>query len=287
MTHRAFLLAIVVACACCEMALGDPPATQRATVVDSSGTKTEVTNLDFVSDDYYSHIQGFDLASSTARISVETKTFKIAVPLASLISIEAKGKEIEVKYLWMGKEQTVEGSLASGDFMGKTDVGGFKLASGKLKQLKLKPGPAPVRDESTSPPDTTLVLLDGAKVRVGHLKRQYEYDYNDTFYVNGKRGTSYSFYDDFRFLRGDALTTIEFKSLSSIEFGEKHRVTVTLKNGTKTAGTLMDIADDLSGGGERGGMTHISGIGESGVFLISPTLVKAIQFDLTSSTDSK
>jgi hypothetical protein len=136
-------------------------------------------------------------------------------------------------------------------------------------------------------PDTTLVLFDGTKVRAGHLRRQHEYSYSNL--VTRESGTAYTFFDDFRFLRGDALTTVGFTSISSIEFGEKHVVAVTLRNGTKTAGTLNGpignsvgyLQSDM-GGGAKGGTTHLSGIGEDGWFLISPSLVKAIQFDSTA-----
>jgi hypothetical protein len=288
---------------------GDTSSTPKrtATVVDSSGTKTEVTNWHFGSGSDDNLRRRFGLQSSTPLVAVNTTALEIAIPEDSLISLDffllparevvagfpgAGGKGFEVKYLWAGKEHTVKGRLVAGDFIGESDFGGFDLALDKLKQLRLNPVPAPVRDENTSQFDSALVLLDGTKVRTGHLRRQYEYSYHN--YVTREQGTAYFFFDDFRFLRGEALTTVGLTSISSIEFGEGHVVTVTLKNGTKTAGTLngpvensVDYLQSDADGGEKGGMTHLSGIGENGWFLISPSLVKAIQFDSISGMGSK
>jgi hypothetical protein len=298
MTQRAFLLAVVVVCTCCELAVGDTPAAQpatwTATVVDSSGTETEVTDLEFAAGDWrfdshhLTRMEGGNNSDPSHWIAIKTITFEIAIRLDSLISIEAHQKQVEVKYLWMGKEQTVKGTLESGKFQGTSAFGKFQLASGDLKQLKLNPVPTPIENKSRLPLDTTLVLSDGTKVRVGDLRRQYASTYIvHAGFSNQYTGAECDFYDDFQFLRGKALTTIGLNSLRSIEFGEKDDVIITTKDGKKATGTLTDSNEIVNGNNHFAGITAFSGIGENGVFLIERKLVKAIQFDSTAGTGSK
>jgi hypothetical protein len=281
-----------------------PTAKRTATVVDSSGTETEVTDLEFAASDWRFDRHGERLTrimldggrndyyffgwDPSHWIAIKTKTFEIAIRLDSLISIEANQKDVEAKYLWIGKEETARGALESGQFKGTSAFGKFELASGDLKQLKSNPAPTPVENRSRSPLDTTLVLSDGMTVRVGDLRRQYAWTHTEhRYFANEYTSTEYDFYDDFQFLRGKALATIGFDSLTSIEFGEKDDVTITTKDGKKATGTLTDINEIVNGNNHFAGITAFSGIGENGVLLIERKLVKAIHFDSNSGTRSK
>jgi len=312
------LLTIVVICTCSEMAIGDSSATQpvkRTTiVVDSSGTKTEVTDLEFTNDDWRFDRHQMDVGKPddyfmywdpSDWIAIKTTTFEFAIRLDSLISIEAKGKKVEVKYLWLNKEQTLQGSLESGTFQGKSDFGKFELASVDLKQLKSNPVPsnaplgtmvtvAPeqfnqivhaVENMIKTPFDATLVLLDGTKIKIGNLNRQYKWILiKHEHFANESRSNQYDFYDDFQFLRGKALASTSLDSLTSIEFGKKDDVTITTKDGKKATGTLTDSNEIVNGNNHFAGITAFSGISENGIFLIDPKEVKAIQFNLNSGT---
>jgi hypothetical protein len=89
----------------------------------------------------------------------------------------------------------------------------------------------------------------------------------------------YNFDNRFQFLKGSTPATVEFSSLTSIEFRDKDEVTVALRDGTKATGTLT--------GHDIEPITGLTGICENGVFFIEPTLVRAIQFDLNSGARSK
>jgi hypothetical protein len=132
------------------------PAKRTATLVDDKGKATEVTDLVFHLLD--TDLKRFDLDSeSTPWISVRTKTFEFAIPPDGLISFEVtrqdKGEKyadgyivhphVEIRYLWMGRERTLSGTMQDGHFRGNSAAGKFELFSSDLKAVKFSPALAP------------------------------------------------------------------------------------------------------------------------------------------------
>jgi len=170
---QALLLATVLAPGLCAQGntpgganSGNAPATPKriATVVDFSGTRTEVANWHFGGGGGDDRRQRFGLRSSmssTPLVAVNTTTVEIVIPEDSLISLDSfvlPARAViagfpenprawtghEVRYFWAGKMHMVKGRLVSGDLTGESDFGAFDLASDKLKQFRLNPAPAPI-----------------------------------------------------------------------------------------------------------------------------------------------
>lgn len=263
MTRHLFVFASIALCAFGQIALGDTPAERTFTVVDGSETETEVTGLRFSGNDNFSR---FDTTSG--RIAVLTDIFQIAIPLENIVSIQSKEKEAEVTYVYLGDEKTITGTLEPGKFTGKSDFGDFELSSHDLTELKTSPPPSAKDDEEPPSLDVTLVLKDGTEVQVGKLKRHDRYYSTSGYLIGGS--TRYPHYEDFRFLRGKSLATVQFSKIGSIDFGEKGAVTVTLKKGNKASGTISSDND--------AGVHGFTGVNESGEFFIAPELVASIRF---------
>jgi len=234
---------------------------RSATVIDTAGTTSEVTDLRFSG-----KLQKFD--NSYGRIAFFAEPFHIAVPMDRLVSIEAKGDKHTITYLWHGKEMSLTGSLFSGEFTGKSDFGDLKLSAGKLKSLKFDRAPKPADKQEKPSGVATLTLADGTTVHVGSLKRHDSYYSSEGYIMGGS--TRYSHYTDFRFLRGESLATVSFDKIKQIDLTGEKDVTVVLKNGKKASGTLSSD--------KRAGIDGWTAVSEKGEVFLSKKQVKAIDF---------
>jgi hypothetical protein len=261
----------VIFCAFCQLATAEP-AKRTFTVVDSSGTETEVSDLKFVNkNENFARFRVFD-----PRVVVLTPTFQIAIPMGALIGVQKKDKEnFEVTYVRGGQERVITGTLEPGSFRGESGFGMLDLSTEHLKQVKSKSPPVTETAEKAPPLDASLILRDGTEVQVGNLKRMDSY-YSSKGYILGG-AVRYEQHKDFRLLRGESLSIAEFRSISAIDFEENGMVTVKLKNGNTATGKLSTAED--------AGVDGFTGINESGEFFIDPKLVKGIRVFAVQADD--
>ena len=264
---RCLPLALVLALSSISAARGDE-AKRSATIEDTAGVKTEVTDLRFPRRPRFRALWN--------GIGVSTKDFEVGISIDDLKSLLVKGDTVEVTYEWLGQEKKLTGRLLSGQLRGGSDFGEFKIEASKLKKLTFASPPPPKSEEAKKKlaesrlrNRATLVLSDGTEVPVSDLRRHDRYYSTEGYIIGGS--TRYVHYTDFRFKRGESLVTLEFSKLRSIEFGSENGVTVTLGNGKTATGTLPN-----EGGA---GVDGFTGIYESGEFFIKPEFVKRILFD--------
>ncbi len=134
-------------------------AKRTATILDSAGTVSEVTDLGFSA-----KLQKFD--NSHGQLAFSTDTFDIAVPLDNVINIEAQEDSHTVTYMRRGKEVALTGNLFAGEFTGKSDFGDLKVHGSKLKSLKFNRPPKPVDGLPGAINLATLTLADGTALSV-------------------------------------------------------------------------------------------------------------------------
>jgi hypothetical protein len=72
---------------------------------------------------------------------------------------------------------------------------------------------------------------------------------------------------------------LEFSAIRKLEFSAGDTVTVTLKNGNTTSGKLSNVEDARVDGW--------TGETEQGYVFLEPSLVRAVEFGESSSTDKK
>jgi hypothetical protein len=265
-----------------EVFAGDVGRTAR--LEDTAGVTTDVTELKFFGDHNMGDNARFRLAET---IVVVTDSFEVAVPFGSLISVTPSGKAVKVTYSRLGKERHLSGTLGTGTFYGKTEFGDIRVQADKVKSLVFTDLPA-VKDakaEETSldndPVPATIVLADNTAVPVRFVRRYAHYsEYSTVGYVIGGETRYYNWhYKDFRFRRGEVKAVIEFDKLKSIVFSTDRQgqlaVTVTLKSGTASPGTLSNDNEERVDG--------FTGVNDDGEFFIRPERIKAIRFGADDS----
>jgi hypothetical protein len=245
---------------------------RTAKIEDTSGVKTDVTKLQcsFPAESRFSGARDC--------ISISTSGYLVAIPAAGLISITTSGEKAEVRYSWRGQERTISGTLA-GNFRGQSDFGGFSLSASKLRQLAFTDAPAPEKPEQRygTPYPASVVLTNGTTITFSSIQRHASY-YSTAGYIMGGQ-TVFNHYTDFRFMRGESSASLEFAAIQKLEFSAGDTVTVTLKNGNTTSGTLSNVQD--------AGVDGWTGETEQGYVFLAPSLVRAVEFGESSSTDKK
>ena len=247
-----------------------------AIIEDASGVITETENLQFGTGD---------------RITVLTETFQIIIPIKNLISIkredDIENKVFLVKYYWAEKERTITGKFTYKRFTGQTDFGEFSIDSdySGLKQITFNQDAEKAAQKEVFNPDGYLLLRNGDQVEFKDLKRAVlrattrKEVIDPLHYAEVPAGTYETLYENFPFKRGESNLLLEFKDIRSIEFGEKtgeflseQPLTITLKNGKSTSGTIPYHENDIY-------MYPIyKGWLESGEFTIERRNIKAIHF---------
>jgi hypothetical protein len=181
-----------------------------------------------------------------------------------------------VTYQWRGQQRTISGALDA-NFTGQSDFGSFELSSAKLRQLIFN-GPSAAAD--LRPPalqgqivTASVVLKNGTTIVMIGLQRHASY-YSSEGYIAGGE-TRYNHYTDFRFLRGESLTTVEFAGIQKLEFSGADTVTVTLKNGHVATGKLS--------GKDAARLDGWTGETDQGLAFFAPDSVRAVEFgEITS-----
>lgn len=244
--------------------------TKRTAVIeDSAGVTTEVSDLRFLRGDerfgiYYMDHPFYDKEC----LGINTKAFDVLILTDSLISIEVKGGTATVLYQLRGIKKTLTGKLVHSYLDGKSDFGDMSLSIDKLKKLTFKEPAITNPQEGAISYTAKLVLTDGSRVPVANLRRYDKY-FSTAGYVSGG-SISHGQYADFRFLRGESLSIIDFKKIKRITFQSGKNVKVTLKNGKEATGILSTQ--------KRAEVEGFTGIYEEGAFFIPPNHVKEIVF---------
>lgn len=248
----------------------------EAVVEDTSGIITEVTNMGYMFS--RSLMKKFDVVKDKTRIVVITNNFAVAIPIVSIISIETKGGNFEVAYLWKGKELKLLGKLDLSDIRGTSDFGDFKLELKKLKKLRFKDKPRDIKlKKDITMNQAILILVKGDRVPVTCLK-QYRSLYHPK--VSSRSGsfetvfswarTSHHHETKLKFHRGESLVTVEYSSLKSMQFGPENSISITMQNGKTTTGKITnEDATKIEG---------FTGIYDKGEFYIDRKHLKTIEF---------
>lgn len=228
-------------------------------IVDTAGVQSDVRKIEFYSD-CYAHFALY------GPCFVRTPGFEVAVPIESVTSIVADGKNHKVRYIWMGQERELLGIAEAARFEGDSDFGRFTLALEKLKQITFKT-PAENATKPAKALEATVTLSNGRVLPAKNVQRYASYHSTAGFIVGGR--TRYDHLDDFTFLRGESLARLPFDQISVLAFNGS-AVTVTSKNGNSASGKL-------STGGEAS-LHGFTWIGEDSYYFAEPAQVKSIQF---------
>lgn len=248
---RTYYIAAVVAISLASM----PAAAQsrKATIEDTSGVKTVVTDLRSTSPD-----EGRYLIQDV--LVVKMQDWDAAIPTPMLRSINLVGSAAEVTYDWNGETRTISGGL-SGKFSGKSEFGDFTLDGSKVRQLAFDAPPvANPQQKSASGAPASLILTNGTRIELSDLMR-YTHFYSTEGYVLGGAWRDRR-QPDFVFMRGEALSRVNLDAIAKLDFGPERSVTVTLKSGSAASGKLNVNGgeDDLTGWvGESHGLAFVPG----------------------------
>ena len=218
-----FLLAIMLAGAPSAV-LGADGQGRTAILTDSNDLVWEVTDL-------YSWTVPGPFLESRFRLAVVTDTFQVAIPPENLISIEKKGEDFEIRYRWLGKEQSISGRGMSDQIGGKMGGGHMYVKINELKKLTFKEGSGAIKEEK--PPsydfETTLVLTDGTKIPVANLVRISSQRYSAVPLSGVGEVTLFEQLNDVGFLQEKNAPTIRFEYVKSMEFPTEDTIVLTLK----------------------------------------------------------
>ena len=237
-------------------------AKRTATVKDISGVTSDVTDLNFSG-----RLQKF--YNSYNCIALVANPCDVAIPIDNIISIEPGENSHTVRYLWRGEERTITGKLFEGHLTGKGDFGNFKLHTRALISVHFQQPPKPEEKQEEVSDWATLTLEDGTQITsVDELKRHVSYYSTEGYLIGGS--DQYLHYIDFRFLRGQSLSTLPFTVIKRIKFEGEKNVSVTLKNGKQASGTISTEQDN--------NIIGFTGLFEKGKFFVPKKRVKIIEF---------
>jgi hypothetical protein len=271
-TTRSLITAACVLVVAVAALAAEPSRTAK--IEDTSGVKTDVTNLRCS----FSTANAPRFSGARGCISITTSGYEVAIPASCLISITSSGDKAEVRYSWRGQERTISGTLA-GNFGGESDFGHFSLSASKLRQLTFTDAPTPEKTEQRygTRYSASAVLTNGMTLSISSFQRHASY-FSTAGYIAGGQ-VVYNHYTDFRFMRGESLATVEFAAIRKLEFSDGDTVTVTLKNGNTTSGKLSTVMD--------AGVVGWTGETEQGLVFLAPSLVRAVEFGESSAADKK
>ena len=239
---------------------------RTAVVEDTAGQSTEVTDLYLsaaVENYRYSII-----SPPGGCLVVDTGTFEICIPFGYVVSVVQTDGLSSVKYVLKGQEFTAKGKLGTGSLQGKSDFGGFSISTANIRRIDIKSPPAPGEgyEVSGSPVPATLTLLDDSMVPVLRLHCFFRYFSTEGYIMGGEWKTITT--ETIEFMRGESKTSVAMRDIAKVDFGANDTVSVTLKNGKSTTGTL---AQDYVAAG-------FCGTFEKGYFFIDKKRIKSIEF---------
>ena len=218
---------------------------RTAIIIGNAGARWEVKDL------YVFTVPG-GFPKSRFLLTVVTDTFRVAIPPENLISIEVKGEKSEIRYRWMGQEQTVSGKITSEQISGMSAGGYVPFKISELKKLTFKEGSADMKEEKPPPYryETTLLLSDGTRVPVANLIRISSQAYRAKPSIGMQEGgTAFTQYNDVGFLQGKAAPTIKFEDIKSMEFPTENSITLTLRQ--EVGDTAKEIEISAGNKGKR------------------------------------
>ena len=243
-----------------------------AVIEDLAGVVSEVSQI-IVSVYFHKDAKKFTFpqtqySGNMKYIVLSSEVFDLAVPLDSIISIEAKEDGLmEMRYSWQGQEVVVQGKPVNQETLkAKSDFGDYEISLEKVKQLTYKQNPV-LEEIQTTPKKNRAVVtfFNGTVLNVQGLLVYDEYYSTEGYLIGGS--TVYGFKKAFGFMRGESAASVAFDTIQSIEFknSDPIQVDVTLKNGKKASGSI-------------GGSADLSGVSEKGFVCINVKNIKSIQF---------
>jgi len=268
---RSILIALVTVCASMSTVSAQTGRPSRiATVEDLAGVKTEVSELRASFDGREKFPGAYNCLSLT------TPDYELAIPVDRLVSITTSGNVASIIVDWRGQRLTVSGIL-KGSLTGTSDFGDFALDAAKIKQLIFKSSPPRQSDTAIrSAQEGTVFLAAGRQIQLAGIQRHDRYsDYSPTAGFRPGAVVYMRHYDDFRFIRGESLATVQFTDLLRLEFEPEGSVTVNFKNGNRATGKLSDSND--------AGVDGWTGEIGSGLVFVSQESVRAIAFGNTAA----
>ena len=307
---KVILILVIMLAGAPSAVLGADGPARTAILTDIKDSVWEVTDL-------YSWTVPGPFLESRFRLTVVTDTFHVAIPPENLISIEKKGENFDIRYRWLGQEQSISGRITSDQIGGKSSVGLYYVKIGELKRLTFKEGPGAIKEEK--PPsyefETILLLTNGTKIPVANLVRISSQLHAAVPLSGWEEFTVFGQLNDVGFLQEKNAPTIKFEDIKSMEFPTEDTILLTLKrlmddNGDEgksdtvkeakadkvekedidedyefLTGALGDLDIDFGPGESASGKpfpknwTHgFTGIYSKGYFFIPARHVKAIEF---------
>lgn len=221
------------------MLAGAPSAVLGAEDQGRTAILTDMNNAVWEVTDLYSWTVPGPFVESRFRLAVVTDTFQVAIPPENLISIEKKGDDFEIRYRWLGKEQSISGMVMSDQVGGKMGGGYMYVKINELKKLTFKEGSGAIKEEK--PPsyefETTLLLTNGTRIPVANLLRISSQRYSAVPLSGVEEVTLFEQLNDVGFLQEKNAPTITYEDVKSMEFPTEDTIVLTLKR-------LMDDNDD-------------------------------------------
>ncbi len=266
---KMFLGILVLVLLCPVRLMAQEP--RVAVIEDVSDVTSEVSEI-VVSVYFYKDAKKFTFpevqySDNLKYVVLSSDLFDVAVPVDSIVSLEAREGLFEMRYLWNGQEILSQGKPVNQETLqAKSDFGDYKIKLEKVKRLSFKQPPLSAEmPRSAQKNFARLTFLDGTELNIQGLHVYDEHYSTDGYLVGGT--TVYGFRDTFGFKRGESAAAVKFDTIQSIEFkgSDPIQVEVTLKNGKKVSGTIMGAAD-------------LSGVSDKGFVCINTKKIKSIQF---------
>lgn len=259
-----------------EIYLNDASSVLRknrsSTIVDISGEKTDLLNIEFKPEGRYDFRFSFPPHGSS--FVVIRKSVDLTIPLNMIFSINFNGKNCEVKYQFMGQNKSVSGKYLSGEFVGGSDFGSFKIKSDKVKEIVFTKKPIKV-----NPPilNSTLVLNDGESFLVRDLRIiDLFIGEGHSLYINWAPTNTFVHKEtEVIFKKGESLISVPFGKISEINvLPEKKTFIVKLKSGKHLNGTYLKFDEK-----QEGTIDGFSGVSNEGGFFVNIEYIKRVEFN--------
>ncbi len=280
---------------------GIEAADRKAAVVDKNDTAWEITNP-FI----FTEPGGF--YESRFCLTIQTGTFRVAIPTENLITVEVNGEHCTAAYEWMGRRHKIEGKLLSKLVGGRGNPVDVTLEFRNVKRLIFNNSSAVALHSEAMIPDATLVLKDGKEVPVANLLRVSSQDYPAVPSAGVPEGTVFERHNDLGFLKGKSAPTFGYEDLESMAFPTPNTLVLTFretpdttaktkgevmnarnkkvspKDGEDDADFLLKAVEDLARKKDVHGIGHpknraygFTGIFQKGYFFIDGAQVKSIR----------
>lgn len=243
---------------------------RKATVVDISGEKTELTELKFDPDGRYD----FRFQSFRNDFFIIKKPVELNIPLNMILSIKYNGRNCTVEYQFMGQKQTASGKYLTGKFIGSSDFGGFTIESGKAKSIIFTDPPIKVKSPNFN---ASILLKNESSIQSRDL------EIIDLFvsegysnYINWAPMNTFVWSEpEVNFKKGVSSVSVPFEKINTLEFLPNNKsISISLRSGKSINGIISKYDEK-----QKGTIDGISGVSDKGGFFINIEYIKAVNFN--------